>query len=141
MFENYCLSDTQDGLNTHFHDAQWVRKHWDLDMDFDTESEEDSAFEDELSSSSPDEHEVVNGTRPQPCGPTPTKEKKDLGFLVEDWSEESQEPSEETQQAQGVVDGEEVAGDHQKIELAMPPRWSSCLIFSKIGFSPGWRWI
>ena len=143
MFENYCSSDTQDGLNTHFHDAQWVRKHWDLDMDFDTESEEDSAFEDELSSS-PDEHEisqVVDGTRPQPCGPTPTKEKKDLGFLVEDWSEESQEPSEETQQAQGVVDGEEVAGDHQKIELAMPPRWSSCLIFSKIGFSPGWRWI
>ena len=112
-------------------------------MDFDTESEEDSAFEDELSSS-PDEHEisqVVDGTRPQPCGPTPTKEKKDLGFLVEDWSEESQEPSEETQQAQGVVDGEEVAGDHQKIELAMPPRWSSCLIFSKIGSSPGWRWI
>ena len=93
-------------------------------MDFDTESEEDSAFEDELSSS-PDEHEisqVVDGTRPQPCGLTPTKEKKDLGFLVEDWSEESQEPSEETQQAQGVVDGEEVAGDHQKIELAMPPR-------------------
>merc|ERR1711972_947285 len=99
------VADTlQDGLNTHFHDAQWVRKHWDLDMDFDTESEEDSAFEDELSSS-PDEHEisqVVDGTRPQPCGLTPTKEKKDLGFLVEDWSEESQEPSEETQQAQGV---------------------------------------
>ena len=108
LFENYCSSDTQDGLNTHFHDAQWVRKHWDLDMDFDTESEED---------------------------------EKDMGFLVEDWSEESQEPSKETQQAQGVLDGDEDAGDHPKMgELAMPSRWSSCLTFSKIYFSPGWRW-
>ena len=111
-------------------------------MDFDTESEEDSAFEDELSSS-PDEHDisqVVDGTRPQPCGPTPTKAKIDISSLVDDWSEESQEPSEETQQAQRVVDGEEVAGDHQKMELAMPPRLSSSLTFSKIGFSPGLKW-
>ena len=94
-------------------------------MDFDTESEEDSAYEDELSSS-PDEHEiiqVVDGTRPQPCGPAPSKEKKDISSLIDDWSDESQGPSEETQQAQGVVDGEEVGGDLPKMgDLAMPPR-------------------
>ena len=94
-------------------------------MDFDTESEEDSLFEDELSSS-PEEHEtsqVVDGTRPQPCGLTPTKEKKDISSLIDDWSDESQGPSEETQQAQGVLGGEEGAGDHPKMgELAMPPR-------------------
>ena len=104
-------------------------------MDFDTESEEDSIFEDELSSS-PDEHEiiqVVDGTCPQPLGPTPTKAKIDISSLIDDWSdsEESQESSKETQQAQGVLDGEEGAGDHPKMgELAMPPRWSSCLTFS-----------
>jgi len=122
------VADTlQDGLNTHFHDAQWVRKHWDLDMDFDTESEEDSIIEDELSGS-PDEHEisqVVDGTRSQPCGLAPTKAKIDISSLIDDWSEEEEEeePSKETQQAQGVLDGEEGAGDHPKMgELAMPPR-------------------
>ena len=112
-------------------------------MDFDTESEEDSIVEDVLSNS-PDEHEisqVVDGTRPQPCGLAPTKAKIDISSLIDDWSEESQEPSKETQQAQGVLDGEEGAGDHPKMgELAMPPRWSSCLTFSKICFSPEWRW-
>ena len=113
-------------------------------MDFDTESEEDSIVEDVLSNS-PDEHEisqqVVDGTRPQPCGLAPTKAKKDISSLIDDWSDESQGPSEETKQAQEVLDGEEGAGDHPKMgELAMPPRWSSCLTFSKICFSPEWRW-
>ena len=96
-------------------------------MDFDTESEEDSIVEDVLSNS-PDEHEisqVVNGTRPQPCGLALVKAKIDISSLKDDWSdsEESQEPSEETQQAQGVLDGEEGARDHPQMgELALLPR-------------------
>ena len=31
-------------LDRYFHDAQWVRKHWDLDIDFDTDSEGDATF-------------------------------------------------------------------------------------------------
>ena len=31
-------------MERYFHDAQWVRKHWDLDVDFETDSEEDAAF-------------------------------------------------------------------------------------------------
>ena len=94
-------------------------------MDFDTESEEDSAFEDELSSS-PNEHEisqVVYGTRPQPCGLALVKAKIDISSLIDDWSDESQGPSEETQQAQGVLDGEGGAGGHPNMgELALLPR-------------------
>ena len=39
-------------LNTYFHDAQWVRKHWDLDVDYDTDSEEDTTFGKDMSSDS-----------------------------------------------------------------------------------------
>ena len=30
-------------MDRYFHDAQWVRKHWDLDVDFDTCSEDEDA--------------------------------------------------------------------------------------------------
>lgn len=47
------LADTlQEVLNTYFHDAQWVRKHWDLDVDYDTDSEEDTTFGKDMSSDS-----------------------------------------------------------------------------------------
>jgi len=52
------LADTLQGvLDRYFHDAQWVRKHWDLDIDFDTDSEEDATFGKYLSSDSLEKEE------------------------------------------------------------------------------------
>ena len=44
-------------LDRYFHDAQWVRKHWDLDIDFDTDSEDDATFSKYLSSDSSEKEE------------------------------------------------------------------------------------
>ena len=44
-------------LDRYFHDAQWVRKHWDLDIDFDTDSEDDATFGEYLSSDSLEKEE------------------------------------------------------------------------------------
>ena len=44
-------------MDRYFHDAQWVRKHWDLDIDFDTDSEEDATFGKYLSSDSLEKEE------------------------------------------------------------------------------------
>jgi len=52
------LADTLQGvLDRYFHDAQWVRKHWDLDIDFDTDSEDDATFSKYLSSDSSEKEE------------------------------------------------------------------------------------
>jgi len=52
------LADTLQGvLDRYFHDAQWVRKHWDLDIDFDTDSEDDATFGEYLSSDSLEKEE------------------------------------------------------------------------------------
>lgn len=52
------LADTLQGvLDSYFHDAQWVRKHWDLDIDFDTDSEDDATFGKCLSSDSLEKEE------------------------------------------------------------------------------------
>ena len=44
-------------MDRYFHDAQWVRKHWDLDIDFDTDSEDDATFGQYLSSDSSEKEE------------------------------------------------------------------------------------
>ena len=44
-------------MDRYFHDAQWVRKHWDLDIDFDTDSEDDATFSKYLSSDSSEKEE------------------------------------------------------------------------------------
>ena len=44
-------------MDGYFHDAQWVRKHWDLDIDFDTDSEDDATFGKCLSSDSLEKEE------------------------------------------------------------------------------------
>ena len=45
-------------LDRYFHDAQWVRKHWDLDVDFDSDSEGDATFGKYLSNDSLEKEEI-----------------------------------------------------------------------------------
>ena len=63
-------------MDRYFHDAQWVRKHWDLDVDFDTDSEEeDTTFESD--SLEKEEGSEKTGSRPQLLEQQPILDEKD----------------------------------------------------------------
>ena len=118
-------------MDRHFHDAQWVRKHWDLDVDFDTDSEGDATFGKYLSSDSFEKEESpVESACLQPCEQQPVQDEEDerADGGAQDASEKDCEVSSEEadslakeQQDDNLDDEEEInhVADHEEVSMEL----------------------
>ena len=116
-------------MDRYFHDAQWVRKHWDLDVDFDTDSEGDATFGKYLSSDSLEKEEspVEAAFEQQPI----------LDGEDGRVQEEAQDASEEvckvsSEEAEVLADEEETdhVAEHEEVSMEMrEPDFSYRLTF------------
>jgi len=126
------LADTlQAALDRYFHDAQWVRKHWDLDVDFDTDSEGDATFGKYLSSDSFEKEESpVESACLQPCEQQPVQDEEDerADGGAQDASEKDCEVSSEEadilakEQQDGNLDDEEETNhvaEHEEVSMEL----------------------
>ena len=124
-------------LDRYFHDAQWVRKHWDLDVDFDSDSEGDATFGKYLSSDSLEKEEspVEAAFEQQPIldgedGRVQEEAQDASEEVCKVLSEEAEVLAKEQQEVLADEEETDCVAEHEEISMEMrEPDFSDRLIF------------